>query len=136
MTLTLIILTLLFAIAGISKAVSDKVTTHFDRSIFSNYDSFLWNPEMSWRNKWKNGNRKEGESFFLSSTLLVWATDAWHLFNTFRALAYFIAIAICLQFEVSTFYAVIIALSGWTVRTVVFHLFYTYFFEKDFYKFN
>lgn len=33
----------------------------------------------SWRNKWKNGNKSEGEKFPFSSTILVFLTDRWHL---------------------------------------------------------
>lgn len=43
----------------------------------------MWfNPAVSWKNKYKNRNRLEGEKFFLSTSVLVAFTDQYHL-NTF-----------------------------------------------------
>jgi hypothetical protein len=54
----------------------DKLSFHFDESVFKN---FAWlDPNKSWKNKWKNGDPKQGERFWLSSTLLVATTDLWH----------------------------------------------------------
>lgn len=41
-----------------------------------------WDPKKSWTNKWKNGDPRQGEAFFLSSTMLVALTDAWHAAKT------------------------------------------------------
>ena len=43
----------------------------------------FFNPQVAWQNKWKNGDPKQGERFFLSSTLLVWVTSGWHLAKLF-----------------------------------------------------
>ena len=53
-----------------------------------------WNPNESWRNKWKNGDPSQGEKFPLSSTALVWTTDAYHLMRTGRNLTMMSAIVI------------------------------------------
>lgn len=42
-------------------------------------DPNFWNPAVSWQNKWKNGDPLQGEAFPLSSTALVWTTDAKHI---------------------------------------------------------
>lgn len=40
-----------------------------------------WNWFISGGNKWKNGDIKQGEKFFGSSTFLSWVTDAFHMFK-------------------------------------------------------
>ena len=37
-----------------------------------------WNPEISWQNKWKNGNPAQGEAFWGSSRWFVATTDQYH----------------------------------------------------------
>ena len=48
------------------------------------WDVTFWSKEDSWRRKWKNGNPREGEAFWGSSTFLVWLTDGWHLLKLLR----------------------------------------------------
>ena len=43
----------------------------------------------SWRNKWKNGDPKQGEKFPFSSTIFVMFTDRWHLTQSFFLTAIF-----------------------------------------------
>ena len=86
-----IALTLLL-LAGISEAIMDKLQFHYSLSVFSKFNPLFWNPEISWKNKWKNGDSLQGEKFWLSSTLFVFTTDAWHLFKFFRNLFFFSAI--------------------------------------------
>lgn len=72
-------------ISGVANAVMDKIQFHFHDSMFRNIGSWaFWNPEVSWTNKWRDGCKCKGERFFLSSTVLVFTTDAWHLFKFIR----------------------------------------------------
>lgn len=68
-------------IAAAANATMDKLSFRYGESIFARqpkaYQHWL-NPAISWPNKWKNGDRKQGEAFPLSTTALVWTTDAWH----------------------------------------------------------
>lgn len=41
----------------------------------------------SWKRKWKNGNKDEGEAFPGSSTIFVFVTDGYHLFGTISNVA-------------------------------------------------
>ena len=66
-------------IAGIGKAVRDTLAHHFEESIFKDKNPLFWNPVLSGGNKWKNGDKTQGEKFFLSSTLWVGITEAWHV---------------------------------------------------------
>jgi hypothetical protein len=80
----------LFILAGVSEAVMDKLQFHYDLSIFKNMKNQLfWNPLLSWKNKYKDGDPLKGEKFFLSKSLLVGFTDAWHLFKLLRTLFIF-----------------------------------------------
>lgn len=81
-----------------TNAVMDTLSFRYDRSVFANCtDARNWlDPQVSWKNKWKNGDPKQGDAFFLSSTALVATTDAWHLFKAATIL--FILLAILAPF--------------------------------------
>jgi hypothetical protein len=71
---------ILIILAGICNAIMDALRTRYNKSIFRDFRNQLWiDPALSWPNKWKNGDRSQGERFFGSSTFLVWLTDLWHL---------------------------------------------------------
>lgn len=67
---------ILVILAAIAKAVMDTVQFHYAQSVFR-YDDF-WNAAESWKYKWKNGDKAQGEAFLWSSTLFVFLTDGWH----------------------------------------------------------
>lgn len=80
-----------------------------------------WNQD-SWKLKWKDGNPALGERFLGSSTVLVWATDAWHFFGMLRNVAMILSIV---------FYAPIgrwwlDVLMLFLVHNIVFELFYRF----------
>jgi hypothetical protein len=76
---------LMLMLAAAANATMDKLSFHYEETIFAR-QSPAWqqwaNPAISWHNKWKNGDRSQGEAFPLSSTTMVWTTDAWHLAKT------------------------------------------------------
>lgn len=90
---------ILVILAAISKAVMDKLQFHFEKSRWWNKGKW-WNPAQSWELKWKNGDINQGERFWLSSTVLAWATDAWHFFQMLFLSSLQLAIAIGLTREV------------------------------------
>ena len=74
-----------FTLMGISEAVMDTLQFHFFKSKFSNFKKQLfWDPTISWKNKYKNGDPKQGPKFSFSTTLLVGLTDGWHFFKLLR----------------------------------------------------
>jgi hypothetical protein len=79
-------------IAAVAKAAMDKLQFHFYNSIFSEQNHFFWNPDESWKNKWKNGNVLFGEKFPFSSTILVFLTDGWHLMQFIFLNTFFLAL--------------------------------------------
>lgn len=117
---------LLFIMAGACEAIMDTLQFHYDISIFKNFkNQTFWDPKISWINKYKNNDPLKGEKFFLSKSLLVGLTDAWHFFKLLRTLfiftgIYFLLIPCGLKSECLLF--VIIA-------RVLFGLSFTYFYD-------
>lgn len=82
------IIALLF-ISFSAYAVMWTLQFHFWDSIFRPLKKSYWNPAVSWQNKWKlvmghiarNNSGEEIEHFPGSSTIFVWLTDAFHLFQ-------------------------------------------------------
>lgn len=89
----MISLILIIIAAGLNAAM-DMNFNQFDNSKFSlpTMNPLFWNPNKSWVNKWKNGDKAQGEKFFLSSTALVFLTDSWHLFKMLFLTCVFLAI--------------------------------------------
>ena len=76
----MVISILLMIFAGFWNSVMDVLKTRYNTSIFASWKHQTWlKPSLSWRNKWKNGDKSKGEKFFGASTFLVWLTDFWHL---------------------------------------------------------
>lgn len=69
-------------LAAICNAVMDKVSFHYYKSIFVKYKPAFWYPQVSWKNKYINGNPCYGRRKFLGFNLHPAFTDAWHLFKS------------------------------------------------------
>lgn len=83
-SIILLIAAIVSLASGVFEAVQDTVNFDFKNSIFKNKNPRLWCREYSGGNKWKNGDKAQGEKFFLSSTVLVWMTDIWHRMKMFQ----------------------------------------------------
>jgi hypothetical protein len=84
---------LLMIFAGICNSFMDVLKTRFNKSIFQGKKPANWiDPAMSWPNKWKNGDKSQGERFLGSSTVFVWITDLWHLCKMLMLLGIALAI--------------------------------------------
>lgn len=76
----------LIVLAGYFEAIRDTIEHHFNTSIFrwKYFNQKFWNPDLSWLNKYNDVKLNYGvyvPKFYLSTTLLVGLTDAWHLFK-------------------------------------------------------
>jgi hypothetical protein len=95
--ISLIIGIIIICIAGISKAIMDKLQFHYNKSIFKQnppkYNQQFWNPLLSWQNKYKENSMVEPK-FKGSTTFFVFVTDAWHLSQTVLLSSLFIGIAL------------------------------------------
>ena len=71
----------LLILAAAADGLMDKLQFRYSGSVFEKRAAAhrQWlDPRLSWHNKWKNGDPKQGEAFPLSSSALVGLTDAWH----------------------------------------------------------
>ncbi len=124
-------ISLLFVIlAGICNSVMDTVQFRYRLSYFSKLDPTFWNPKVSWKNKWKDDDIKNGEKFFGSSTFLVFVTDIWHLAQ-FLMLVFF-SLAIVFYKPVFNFTGsfIVEAFTYHTVFGLVFELFWNKIWRK------
>lgn len=84
-------ISLLFLIcASIAWAVIDTLSHHYFVSVFNGLDRMFWNPEISWKNKYKENLRDP--KFFGSTSFLVWTTDAFHLFKSISIVCFILAV--------------------------------------------
>lgn len=93
----------MFVIAGIFKAMMDTLQFHFHQSIFSTsrFDQRYVNPNLSWVNKYKNRDPRQGERFLGSTTFFVFITDAWHLSQFLFLNSLFIALIFAANMDLS-----------------------------------
>lgn len=101
---------ILILICGIAAGFKDRLQFHFNtlkpvrwilwvvdrltskRPVF--FTEQFWNPELSWKNKYRNRDPGQGEKFRHSTTLLVWLTDGYHLLQFFQLNGLILAIAL------------------------------------------
>jgi len=136
MAYQIIISVLCAIIAGVARAVSNKIIFHYRTSVFRYKEWF--NPEKSWRNKWKleNGNPKvvngkKVERYFGSSTIFVLFTDAFHLFEFIFRITFatsFIMATLLLSKSVWFAFSYLI---DYLIFAGTFHIFFTYFFTRQ-----
>ena len=122
MVTTLIILSVVFSIlSGLFKAICDLSE---EEKIKGN--PLFWHKNKSWQNKWKNGDKKQGEKFFGSSRWFVLFTDAWHLFGLLFRLSFIVtytSMGMLANVSYSYLFGVLVA---YVIFAISFHIFYTY----------
>lgn len=130
----------LIALAGMFNAAYEILYTGFNQSIFSELKANFWNPLKSWQNKWASPFPqpyipywyyfgvfpKYKEKFPYSSTILVWVTDAWHVFKALMLLCIMTAIV---SYSV-VFNPIIDLILLYITFTFVFTIFFDYIFRK------
>jgi len=129
----LVISLIIISLAGLAEAVMDVIQFHFSDSIFSNsikYKNNYWNPQDSWKNKWKDYDPQLGEKFKGASTLFVFTTDAWHFFKFIRTSLLFIGLGI-IAWKVESFINLILLI---TLARTIFGIAFTLGFDKIFKK--
>ena len=91
-----IVIGILLIVSGSCKGVMDTIQFHYDISIFNNvnHKQVFWDPKLSWRNKYKKNSRSP--KFWGSTTIFVFVTDAWHLFQFLTYTLIFVSLGIAL----------------------------------------
>lgn len=84
-------------VAGALNGVNQDLLFHYHefQNTFPNANPEFWDPDISWRNKYENGDPAQGEAFPGSSTIFVAATDGYHATVAGRNLM--ITTSICLS---------------------------------------
>ena len=124
---------ILVIIAGLAESIMDVTQFHFSKSIFSDsikYKNNYWNPQDSWKNKWKDCYPQLGERFKGSSTLFVFTTDAWHFFKFIRTSLLFIGLGL-IAWKVESFINLILLIA---LARTIFGISFTLGFDKIFKK--
>lgn len=85
------------------------------------YFSGYWDKATGSSNKYKHGEPELGPAFFLSTTVLVWLTDGWHLMQFLMFTSLQLAIAINTSVPLLAFITLKVLFSG------VFELFYSHY---------
>ncbi|MBX2927008.1 MAG: hypothetical protein KF852_04170 [Saprospiraceae bacterium] len=89
-------------------------------------NSSFWNPDESWKNKWRNGDPEQGERFLGSSTVFAWSTDAYHLLRTADRMSTTISVTLYIFEEKRPWYYLIIeGAAYWVIRQLGFHTTYS-----------
>ena len=83
-------------LAGAFNGVSQDLLFHYDEfeATFPNTDPQFWDPEISWTNKYKNGDPLQGARFPGSTTILVGTTDGYHAMLSSRDIMIVTSIAL------------------------------------------
>lgn len=81
-------------VAGGADGFAESVKFHYpstDRKL--NLNDKVWNPDISWRNKYKRNDPALGEKFPGSTTIFVFVTDGYHRARMVRNVMIVIGIA-------------------------------------------
>jgi hypothetical protein len=70
-------------VSGAARGYEQVVNYHYSsfKRVHPGANDQFFDPEISWKNKYKDGIESEGSAFPLSTTLLVWTTDFKHLMD-------------------------------------------------------
>jgi len=75
----------IMVVLGILQAVQETLNDRYNKSIFRNLNEFFWNPKLSWRNKYKEGNPLKGrKKIFWNINVPVQITDAFHMIKVLQ----------------------------------------------------
>lgn len=70
--------------SGLANGLNQTLVHHYSSFSmkFPKANPIFWNPNESWKNKWKNGDPTQGPAYLGSTTFLASTTDAFHMTNT------------------------------------------------------
>ncbi len=116
------------ALSGVFKAFTDKISFHYDKSFFRKWNPKFWDPRISWRNKYAEGEFPLKEKFFGSSTVFVCFTDGWHLLRALDSISlvagfFFLGTAVA---EYKMLLAIFMYVGALTLRNIVFETFFRF----------
>jgi len=121
-----------FFVAGTMEGAAETLKWHpqeFQKR-FPNANMDYWNPELSWPNKYKNGDPAQGPAYFGSTTFLAWTTDGYHLARTVRTTSVMVGILLTPDIKGQKWYIYLAKAAIYSAAyTAGFHLTYTLIFK-------
>lgn len=74
----------LMFVGGMGNGAAELTKWHYDafEAVFPNANAEYFDPQVSWRNKYQNGDPAQGPKYFGSTTFLVGTTDFYHAART------------------------------------------------------
>ncbi len=71
-------------VSGMADGLNQALQFRYDgfKRVFPKANDKWYNPAISWRNKYKNGDPSQGAKYFGSTSFLVGGTDAYHATRT------------------------------------------------------
>lgn len=125
----LLIILIIYCLAPIMQAQRDTITFHLYKSIWKGRTDL--DPNNSYKNKWKNGDVKQGEKFPGSSTIFVLFTDRWHLVDSIQLSCFQFIIAYYQPYLPKWWGIIAIFIGIKIIYGVLFELFFSKIFIKD-----
>ena len=125
----LIISIFMMIFAGVCEGTAETLKFHPDSffHVFRRAKKEFWHPDISWLNKYKDGNPSNGPKFWQSTKSLVSLTDGYHLVRLIRN--WFIILAIIISPSLPAWYMYVAAfILLYLAFTVGFSLLYDHLF--------
>jgi hypothetical protein len=72
-------------VSGMLDGTIESISYHYDNGFknrFPKINNQFWDPSISWKNKYKDGNSQLGPKFTGSTNMFVCTTDAYHMLRT------------------------------------------------------
>ena len=72
-------------VSGMLDGSIESISYHYDNGFkrrLPKANNQFWDPSLSWKNKYKNGNCELGPKFVGSTNVLAWTTDGYHMLRT------------------------------------------------------
>ena len=122
---SMIVVVILYCIAGVFDAIMDTLSDHFSVSVFKGLNPSYWSKNVSWVNKYVDGDVSKGYKRVWGIIIPAAFTDAWHLCKSLKEVFNCAAIAAAAYIPIDNIFILFIA-AGF-LRNVVFVLFYDIF---------
>jgi len=132
--LPLILPALFYWLSGITDAIMDTLSSHYSISIFKNFNEQFWNPSVSWRNKYVDGDVSKGfikwNILWFKITKPVQLTDAWHFLKMMKEVFNVSAITMAAAPYIGLHFALICELIYFIVLGTTRNFWFSKFYDK------
>ena len=88
-------------LSGVSRGYEQVVVYHYStfKADYPHINDNYFNPQISWKNKYKNQDPNQGPAYFGSTNILVWTTDFKHLMDVVSDVPNYVSITLPLTIQ-------------------------------------